>query len=199
MAPTNKLTQPAIRRIRPQDAEAWREVRLRALLDAPDAFGSTHAETLARPPGYWSDRAARSATGSATAIFLADGGNGLLGLVGGNCPPGQSEVRELISMWVAPAARGTGLAERLVAEVVDWSADAGSSRVELWVTESNERARRLYARIGFTLTDAQQAHPSNPALAEIQMRLDDHVPTRRARMRRRQVRACRSRGRSTLN
>lgn len=180
---TTRLTQPAIRRIRLEDADAWRAIRLRALQDAPEAFGSTYAETLARPPEYWSERAAGSATGGDSTIVLADSGDGLVGLVGGHCPPDQTEVRELISMWVDSSVRGTRLAERLVNQVVDWAALEGATRVELWVTETNERAHRFYERLGFAGTGARQLHPSNPALAEIQMArsLQGHIAVPRIR------------------
>ncbi len=180
---TTRLTRPAIRRIRLEDVDAWRAVRLRALQDVPEAFGSTYAETLTRPPEYWSERAAASAAGGESTIVLADSGDGLVGLVGGHCPTDQTEVRELISMWVDPSVRGTRLAERLVNQVVDWAALEGSTRLELWVTETNERAHRFYERLGFADTGARQLHPSNPALAEIQMArsLEGHIAVRRIR------------------
>jgi len=180
---SQRLTQPAIRRIRPEDAQAWRDVRLRALQDTPEAFGSTYVETLARPPDHWTDRAAASATGNESAIFLADGGDQLLGLVGGYCPTGENEPPELISMWVDPAARGTRLAERHVNQVVDWASLAGATRLNLWVTETNARAHRFYERCGFVDTGTRQPLPSNPSLAEIQMSrpLEDRIAVRRIR------------------
>lgn len=55
---------------------------------------------------------------------------------------------ELISMWVAPSQRGTGLAERLVDEVVAW-ATAHGQRTCLMVRDDNVGAIRAYARAGF--------------------------------------------------
>ena len=36
--------------------EIYRELRLRALEDSPDAFGATLADAQARPQSFWSER-----------------------------------------------------------------------------------------------------------------------------------------------
>ena len=45
-------------------------------------------------------------------------------------------------------------------------------RLELWVTEGNGAAIRLYLRSGFADTGRRNALPSNPALQIIQMSLN---------------------------
>jgi ribosomal protein S18 acetylase RimI-like enzyme len=56
-------------------------------------------------------------------------------------------------MWVAPAARGSGLADRLIDAVVDWARANEASEVTLGVTPGNDRARRVYLRYGFELSE----------------------------------------------
>ena len=46
-----------VRRVRPDEWRALRDVRLRALETDPDAFGATVAEALARPDEEWQSRA----------------------------------------------------------------------------------------------------------------------------------------------
>jgi ribosomal protein S18 acetylase RimI-like enzyme len=58
----------------------------------------------------------------------------------------------LVSMWVSPGLRGSGVAGRLVAAVCDLAAARGAGQVALWVAEANERARALYLRHGFRPT-----------------------------------------------
>jgi ribosomal protein S18 acetylase RimI-like enzyme len=164
--------RPLIRRIRPQDAEAWRAVRLRALLDAPDAFGSTYDETVTRPAEEWTSSAARKTAGPAETLLLAFRGGQVVGLAGGFTAPEHPHERILISMWVDPALRGSGLARRLVHRICDWSTAAGANAVRLWVTETNDRARALYEACGFTPTGQREPLPSKPSLDEIEMRLD---------------------------
>lgn len=56
---------------------------------------------------------------------------------------------ELISMWVAPMARGAGVGDVLIDAVISWAASQGASSVELSVKESNRPAHRLYERNQF--------------------------------------------------
>ena len=60
-----------VRRVRSEEWEALRDVRVRALADAPDAFGTTHAEALARPDAWWIEWARRSAESDEQAMALA--------------------------------------------------------------------------------------------------------------------------------
>ena len=74
-------------------------------------------------------------------------------------------------MWVAPSARSGGIGRRLVTAVVDWARTIDADRVELWVTDGNEPARRLYARHGFVVTGDVTPLPSDPCRHEVRMRL----------------------------
>jgi GNAT superfamily N-acetyltransferase len=79
---------------------------------------------------------------------------------------------KLVSMWVAPHARSQGVGRRLVASVVKWARDHDATNVQLWVTEKNAAARRLYESCGFVLSGGRQMLPSDPTLSEVAMRLD---------------------------
>ena len=74
----------------------------------------------------------------------------ILGVAGFAARTTQKEAHKglLWGMYVRPEARGTGVAGRLVETVIDFA----RSRVELLqlsVVVGNERARRLYAGLGF--------------------------------------------------
>ncbi|NJK81856.1 MAG: GNAT family N-acetyltransferase [Chloroflexaceae bacterium] len=56
---------------------------------------------------------------------------------------------ELIALYVAPPYRGSGLADRLIAEGLAWATDHGFERVQLYVTASNQAAHACYRRCGF--------------------------------------------------
>jgi ribosomal protein S18 acetylase RimI-like enzyme len=72
-------------------------------------------------------------------------------------------------MWVAPAYRGTGVAAELVDAVLAWAESSGAATVALWVTRGNDRAMRLYKRLGFEVTGEVQPLPSDPCKDEIRM------------------------------
>lgn len=147
------------------DWEAVRDIRLHALHDAPDAFGSTYQREAEFTRTDWINRLT---SGSAT--FLAYHprfGADAIGICAGFSR--DTSVVELVSMWVDPRARGHGVAEPLVGAVADWAGNRDATQVHLWVTEANEPARRLYQRCGFTFTGERQSLPSNPSLPELGM------------------------------
>ncbi len=147
------------------DWPALRDIRLQALRDAPDAFGSTYARESAFDESAWQQRATRD--GSFIAFIPEASASGAAGLAGGfQEAPG---VVELVSMFVRAQARGRGVGEALIDAVVGWARARNASSVHLWVTETNKPARRLYERRGFTATAGRQPLPSNPDLAEIGM------------------------------
>lgn len=57
----------------------------------------------------------------------------------------------LFGMFVSPKARGTGVATSLVNAVEKWAKDQGGTELYLHVTESMQRARSFYTKIGFSL------------------------------------------------
>jgi GNAT superfamily N-acetyltransferase len=90
---------------------------------------------------------------------------GTVGIVAG-ITEDRPGVAQLVSMWVAPEARGKGVARLLIDAVVMWARDRGMRHLELWVTEDNDRARVLYERAGFSATGERQPVPSDPARME---------------------------------
>lgn len=133
-----------ITRLGSEDWERFREVRLEALAEAPEAFGSRHADWVEAPAERW-----RSRLTQVPLTLVAQEGSEVLGVVSGN-PTGEDWV-ELISMWVAPQARGLRVARQLIDAVVDWAAEQGRSTY-LMVRSDNVRARRTYERAGFVDT-----------------------------------------------
>jgi ribosomal protein S18 acetylase RimI-like enzyme len=155
----------AVRTVAGGEWELMRDVRLAALLEAPEAFGSTYAREVAFTEEQWRGRISeRSVTFFAEVAGMPEPA----GLAGVYVEDGAAD---LVSMWVRPAARGLRVGEALVNAAAGWARDHGHSVLYLWVTDSNEAARRLYERCGFTATGERQPLPSNPALTEVRMRL----------------------------
>jgi GNAT superfamily N-acetyltransferase len=154
-----------VREVVAGDWEDFRDIRLEALRDAPEAFGSNHHREAAFAEADWQRRIARR--GNFLAYLPEASATEPVGLVGAfEEDPGTFE---LVSMYVRPRARGRGVGEALIATVVDWAAARNAASVHLWVTETNKPARLLYERCGFVLTAERQPLPSNPALGEVAM------------------------------
>jgi RimJ/RimL family protein N-acetyltransferase len=130
--------------LRADDWETTRGLRLRALLDAPEAFGGTYEETAKREEAHW-----RTWPRNGQA-FAAWREGEPVGMACGWLDPETPGITALIGMWVAPEARGGEVATRLIDAVVDWARGNGSKAVELVVYDTNHRARRAYEKYGFT-------------------------------------------------
>jgi len=147
----------------PDDWQLWRELRLPALAEAPDAFGSTLAEWSGA--GDTEQRWRTRLHGVALNLVLTANG-GSVGMVSATAPDIEGQV-ELISLWVAPAARGQGVGDEAIRQVLAWARrEHPGSRIVLSVKTDNDSASRLYQRHGFV-----DAGPSPDDLDERLMRL----------------------------
>lgn len=143
---TRSYTQAMdVRRLQPAEWAAYREIRLRALADAPEAFGATQAVEAALSDADWQERASRPDR----AVFVVDGAHGLAGLAQGGSSPWMPEFATVDWMWVDPEARRLGLASALIEAVRAWAVQAGYPMLGLGVTTTNAPAIALYERLGF--------------------------------------------------
>lgn len=127
----------------------WRELRLQALTEAPQAFGSRLADWQGDGDREerWRDRL--SIPGSRNLIATVN--NKPVGMASG-VPDPDDVSAELISLWVHPAARGQGVGDALIEAVTLWATRAGFEALRLAVTPANEYALKLYYRNGFRPT-----------------------------------------------
>ncbi len=145
-----------VRRLSIDDFPAWQALRLRALRDHPDAFGSSYEDALASGSAERRGRfeASVSKSDEMSAVFGAVAADGVLvGTAGLVRSPG-AKVRHKGSLWgmyVAPEARGTGAAPQLVASVLATAREWGLEQVQLSVVVGNTPAHRLYERAGFVI------------------------------------------------
>jgi len=153
----------SVQRIRAEEWVLLRDIRLRSLLDSPDAFGQRYNEAAASTDDEWISTARASATGDRRVWFFArDDVGGPVGVVQARRRPPADCL--LFSMWVAPEARRLGIGASLVDAVQVWGSGWGAERVVLWVLGANEAAMRFYEQIGFTLlssgpdADSGRAH-----------------------------------------
>lgn len=136
-------------RVERLDTSCWerlRTLRLRALDDEPDAFGSSAEAERDNDEGAWRRLAELGPW------WLADDGDRDVGLVAGGMRGGDTTTRWVYSMWVDVAWRGQGVADLLLGAVVQWAVDEGVTRLGLDVTDRVPRARRFYEQHGFVAT-----------------------------------------------
>jgi GNAT superfamily N-acetyltransferase len=88
------------------------------------------------------------------------------------CVKAGEGVAKLRLFLIEPAARGTGLAPRLLQSCMGWARARGYRRMELWTHESHRAACRLYARTGFRLTGSRPVHNFGCDLVEQSWEID---------------------------
>lgn len=154
-----------LQELSPDDWKLWRELRLAALTEAPYAFNSNIADWEAAPEQRWRQRLSTPATYHVAAIL----GDTPVGVAAG-FPTDEANVAKLMSIWVAPSARGRGVADELITAVGDWARTTGASILELHVLVGNGSAHELYLRNGFVdFHEADDTRP-NDSKPEVVMR-----------------------------
>jgi GNAT superfamily N-acetyltransferase len=166
---------PTIRRLAPHEWTTYRDLRLRALADAPDAFGRTLAEERARPDAEWARRLAAGADPNWDLPLVAEVDGEPVGLAWGridraNLVP-DLKVAHLYQMWVAPSHRRLGAGTLLLNGVIAWARNQRAQCVDLGVTCGDSPALRLYVRAGFEPVGAPQPLRPGSALLGQPMRL----------------------------
>ncbi len=141
-----------VRRARADEWQALREIRLAALADSPDAFGSTLEEERDADEARWRGWVTGEGWAGDVAPFLADGSGPLIGLATGYRPDDRPTTGWLFAMWVRPDRRGEGIGRHLVAAVEEWAASLDIDQLLLHVTDGNDGAVRFYASCGFVCT-----------------------------------------------
>jgi GNAT superfamily N-acetyltransferase len=159
-----RVSRPVIRRVRADEWQQVRALRLQALQDevAAIAFAESYEQALAQPDVLWRERAVDRAAGHSACQVVADVGGVWVGTVaayvascGRSDDPGdqaRSPRVFVFGVYVAPSHRGTGLIDGLLAEVGAWARGLGIDDVRLHVHEDNLRARAAYGRCGFVPT-----------------------------------------------
>jgi ribosomal protein S18 acetylase RimI-like enzyme len=137
-------SQVQIRRLMPADARLYSEIRLEALQQAPEAFGSTFEQECSQSLAQFEEALTKAD------VFGAFRETDLLGMAGYRTQAGAKQAHKglLWGMYVRSIARGTGVAKHLV-EAVLGHARERVELVQLTVVSENEAAQRLYRSCGF--------------------------------------------------
>jgi GNAT superfamily N-acetyltransferase len=133
------------------DWERWRDLRLSALAEAPEAFCSSLSDWEHQSERAWRDRLTNVSTNLIAVLEGEDAG-----MV--SAEASDNEV-ELIGMWVAPFARGRGVGDELVRAVINWSFPFKTRSVSFDPWWGSDRAATLYLRHGFEFQSDDGTEP----------------------------------------
>ena len=135
-----------IERLTASEGERLRAIRLQALREAPDAFGTTLEEAEALSSESWGNQLHTIAT------FVVNASGHDVGLARGTPQDELHDAGYLISMWVAPEVRRRGIGSALVDAVIDWARTLELACLFLDVGANNAPATALYTSKGFIPT-----------------------------------------------
>lgn len=138
-----------VRPIRVNEWPEYRGIRLQALRDSPDAFGSTFEAEVLRTDADWSARIAASISSGFDRALFAFNHDQLCGLVWCKSSSSAHKTVDIFQMWVEPASRGSGASRALLNEALAWAEGMNAHRVRLGVTAADSPAMRLYKAYGF--------------------------------------------------
>ncbi|GAB1420202.1 GNAT family N-acetyltransferase [Anaerolineales bacterium] len=145
-----------IRKLRKDEVEAFKQIRLESLRDSSSAFGSSYEESLhvdfaARIPEIDNQEAA---------IFVAEKDDSLVAMIG-IMRKDRSKMRHKAHIWgvyVRPAGRQQGLARKLMETAIQFGKNMeGVTHLQLTVTSNNSTAIKLYESLGFVRYGVESA------------------------------------------
>ncbi|MGJ8678599.1 MAG: GNAT family N-acetyltransferase [Akkermansiaceae bacterium] len=146
-----------IRRLNLGEGMLYKEARLASLKESPEAFSSSYIDAINRSEKSWHEQADSSATGidRATFIVIDDAPVGLAAIYRDQ---NESDVGELIQMWIAPEKRNGSSARNLLGSIFHWAASNRFSRIKAEVMSKNHRALKFYKKCGFIESSDSAIH-----------------------------------------
>lgn len=160
-----------IRRFAQHEWRTYRDLRLHALADSPDAFGSTFAREQDRPDADWMHRLGEGAASETDLPLLVEVGGRPAGLAWCRIEESKPDVANLYQVWVAPEYRNLGAGTMLLEAVIAWARYRRIACIELGVTVGDNPAMRMYTRAGFVPSGPPQPLRPRSELMSQPMRL----------------------------
>ncbi len=151
----------------PDDWQEYRDLRLRALKEDPEAFSSTYAEAALLPEGRWKSRLLDAQKGERSWLCFARERGKLVGMIGAFIDDGAPGTATIVSVYVPIEERGKGISGRLMEWVLkELSRNASLKRANLAVNKAQLPAIGLYERFGFQCVGTERAQMGDGSLAE---------------------------------
>jgi GNAT superfamily N-acetyltransferase len=161
------MTSATVRKLEEVEWPTYRELRLAALAESPDAFGSTLATEQGRTASDWAARLAAGATSNLDLPLIAQVHGRAAGLAWAKVDASDTSLVNVYQTWVAPEFRGQGLGRLLLRAAVDWARARNALAVCLSATCGDTPAMQLYTREGFKpVGQSEPLRPGSPLLSQ---------------------------------
>ncbi|MFS0559264.1 GNAT family N-acetyltransferase [Terribacillus sp. 179-K 1B1 HS] len=139
-----------IRKLTATDAEAYWELRLQALQNHPDAFGTSYEDAIKQEDPIGKVKGNLESQDAETYGIFVDGklaGNATLRY---ETPAKLRHRADLVAVYLAPETRGKGLGKMLITKMIQVGRErAGIEKINLVVAATNPVAKHVYEQAGF--------------------------------------------------
>ena len=127
----------------------YKQIRVEAVTDSPQAFGSNREQQLVHPDSFWQKRLEDAARGESQWLLFARSAGDLVGMIGAYRDENTSQEATVISVYVTPSARGRGISALLMKAILEKLRQAGMRKVWIGVNIEQKAALHLYQKTGF--------------------------------------------------
>lgn len=141
-----------IRKIKVDEWEKYKAIRLKSLQSHPTAFGSDFEQSSQKDDTYWAERLEKSGKEEGTFMLVADDGKNLVGTIAcyWESSPKMSHVAHIVGVYVDAQQQGKGLGSQLLQATIDKIVEKTQfSKIRIEYTEGNEAAQKLYEKFDF--------------------------------------------------
>lgn len=140
-----------VKRLNEKDWLLLKRIRLAALINDPDVFGSSYEEEASKTEAHWRDQL----TEMNSAIFGVFDGESCVGMTGVSIyrddPSGKTAI--LWGSWLEPEFRGKGLSKLLYEPRMEWARNhPACEKIIVSHRASNQASKRANQKFGFTFT-----------------------------------------------
>ncbi len=155
------MSNMSIRVLTHHDWPQYKQLRLRALKESPEAFDATLESELRFSDTEWRSRLDPSHRKTHALPLIAEFDCAPTGLVWGAVDVLNPNTASVYQMWVANVARGKGVGRALLYTVIAWARELQLEQLMLSVNKNNSAALSLYESVGF-----QPVFATSPVLAK---------------------------------
>jgi RimJ/RimL family protein N-acetyltransferase len=137
----------------PNRWKEYKELRLKALKEDPQAFGFSYEEEVDTPDKKWQAKLRKSQEKKSRVIIFASDKNRLVGMIVARLETEQikqEHVAEIVGFFVEKTYRGQGIGEKLFGRILEELKTLPKIiKVELYVNPRQTSALAIYRRFGF--------------------------------------------------
>lgn len=148
-----------IRTLKSDEVDLFKELRLRAIDDTPQAFVESRKEAMGRSAVEWRELAELVAGQSGSVMFVAEEDKQTSGFIFGRIDPDERLVGHIGGLWVDRKYARRDTADALLESTIHWARSCGLQRLLLMVADGASVPERVYLNAGFRNTGRTEKLP----------------------------------------